>query len=106
MKVIYTNEALRDLEEILAFIESNYPTISTAFEMRLRAVEQRIGRWPKSAEEVEQRSGVHVVPFIRYPYKRFYQIANDVIEVLHIHHAARREPWENERSPQSPPNDR
>jgi plasmid stabilization system protein ParE len=44
MKIIYTDEALRDLEEILAFIESNHPTISAAFEKRLRAVEQRIGR--------------------------------------------------------------
>lgn len=96
MKVIYTSEALRDLEEILAFIDSNYPTISAAFEVRLRAIEQRIGQWPKSAEEVKQRSGVRVVPFIRYPYKLFYQIAGGVIEVLHIHHAARREPWENE----------
>jgi plasmid stabilization system protein ParE len=102
MKVIYTDEALRDLDEILAFIELNYPTILAAFEKRLRSVEQRIGRRPKSAEEVEQRPGVRVVPFIRYPYKLFYQIANGVIEVLYIHHAARREPWENERSPQEP----
>jgi toxin ParE1/3/4 len=99
MKVIYTTEALRNLEEILAFIGSNYPTISRGFETRLRSIEQRISRWPKSAEEVEQRPGVRVVPFIRYPYKLFYQIANGVIEVLHIHHAARREPWEDERSP-------
>jgi toxin ParE1/3/4 len=94
VKVIYTDEALRDLEEILAFIELNYPTIFTAFEERLRAIEQRIGRWPKSPREVEERPSVRVVPFVRYPYKLFYQIADDVIEVLHIHHAARREPWE------------
>jgi plasmid stabilization system protein ParE len=94
MKVSYTDEALRDLDEILEFIESNYPTILAAFEERLRAIEQRIGRWPKSAEEIVQRPGVHVVPFIRYPYKLFYQIANDAIEVLYIHHAARWEPWD------------
>ena len=27
MKVIYTDEALRDLDETLAFVELNYPTI-------------------------------------------------------------------------------
>jgi toxin ParE1/3/4 len=96
MKVVYTDEALRDLDEILKFIELNDPTISTAFERRLRGIEQRIGRWPKSAAEVEQRPGVHVVPLIRYPYKLFYRIDVDVIEVLYIHHAARREPWETE----------
>ena len=44
MKVIYTDEALRDLDEILAFIELNYPTLLAAFEKRLRSVEQRIDR--------------------------------------------------------------
>jgi toxin ParE1/3/4 len=73
MKVIYTDEALRDLDEILTFIASNYPSISTAFQKRRRSIERRIGRWPMSAEEVTQRPGVRVVPFIRYPYKIFYR---------------------------------
>src|SRR5919108_2591764 len=34
MKVVYTDEALHNLEEILRYIESNYPTVSTAFEKR------------------------------------------------------------------------
>jgi len=96
MKVRYTDEALRDLDEILEFIELNYPTITLAFERRVRAIERRIAKWPKSAEEVEQRSGVRVVPLIQYPYKLFYRITADMFEVLHIHHAARREPWETE----------
>ncbi len=96
MKILYTDEALRDLDEILEFIELNYPTITAAFERRLLAIERRIAKWPKSAEEVEQRPGVRVVPLIRYPYKLFYRITADTIEVLHIHHAARREPWEIE----------
>jgi plasmid stabilization system protein ParE len=95
MKVIYTDEALRDLDKILEFIELNYPNISAAFEERLRAIERRIGRWPKSAEEVVQRPGVRVIPLIRYPYKLFYRISNDAIEVLYIHHAAGREPWDD-----------
>jgi plasmid stabilization system protein ParE len=96
MKVVYTDEALRDLDEILAFIASNYPAISASFEMRLDAVTARIGRWPESAQEVEQRPGVRTVPLIRYPYRVFYQVAN-VVEILHIHHAARQQPWDGER---------
>ena len=97
MKVIYTDEALRDLDEVLTFIDLNYPTVSRPFAQRLRAIERRIGRWPASAEEVEQRRGVRVVPFIQYPYKIFYQVTKEAIEILHIHHAARQEPWEGER---------
>ena len=50
-----------------------------------------------SAEEVAQRPGVRVVPLIRYPYKVFYRITNEAVEILYIHHAARRAPWEGER---------
>jgi len=91
MKVIYTYEALRDLDEILTFIASNYPNISAAFQERLQSVERRIGLWPMSAEEVTQRPGVRVVPLVRYPYKVFYQITNEAVEILYVHHAARQE---------------
>jgi plasmid stabilization system protein ParE len=97
MKVVYTQEALNNLDGILAFIATNYPTISAAFERRLRAVVMRIGAWPESAEEVAERPGVRVVPLIRYPYKVFYRITGDAVEILYIHHAARRAPWEGER---------
>jgi len=71
MKVIYTDEALRDIDEILTYISSNYPTVSTPFEKRLRTIVTRIGAWPQNAEEVAARPGVRMVPFIRYPYKVF-----------------------------------
>ena len=93
MKVVYTVEALHDLDEILTFLASKYPTILAAFEIRLAAVLRRIGSWPSSAQEVEQRPGIRVAPLIRYPYKVFYQVANETVEILHIHHGARQEPW-------------
>ncbi len=64
MKVIYTDEALRDLDYILDFLALEYPTVVAPFKVRLAAVTRRIGRWPKSTEEVEQRPGVHAVPLI------------------------------------------
>jgi len=56
------------------------------------AVERRIGRWPQSAREVVGRAGVRVVPLIRYPYKIFYRVMPDAVEVLHIRHSARQDP--------------
>jgi hypothetical protein len=52
MKVVYTVEALDDLDGILAYTGSNYPNISGAFQNRLQAVVTRIGKWPESAQEV------------------------------------------------------
>ena len=92
MRVVYTDEALSDLNETLAYIDANYPVISAAFRQRLRAVVARIGAWPESAEEVAQRPGVRMVPLIRYPYRIFYRVGADAVEILHIHQSARREP--------------
>ena len=92
MKVRYTDEALRDLDEVLTYIARNYPTVVSTFEARLNTALRRIGRWPRSAETVKQRPGVRVVPLRRYPYKIFYQVTSDSIEILHIHHSARQGP--------------
>jgi toxin ParE1/3/4 len=88
MKVIYTAEASKDLDGILAYIASNYPTVYEAFLIRLRSVTARIGMWPDSAQEVAEQPGVRVVPLLRYPYKIFYRNTGEAIEIMYIHHAA------------------
>jgi len=93
MKVIYTEDALRDLDDILTFIGANYPAVVAPFLSRLHLIERRIGQWPESAQEVEQRPGIRAVPFIRYPYKVFYRVSPEAVEILHIHHAAREDSW-------------
>ncbi|MSO75874.1 MAG: type II toxin-antitoxin system RelE/ParE family toxin [Alphaproteobacteria bacterium] len=92
MKVVFTARALGDLDEILGYIRTTYPNAFAGFEARMAAAIRRIGHWPESAAQVADRSGVWVVPLIRYPYKIFYRVAPAAIEVLYIHHAARREP--------------
>jgi len=94
MRVVYTDEALANLAEILQYVSAHYPASYAQFEKRLRIVEARIGAWPESAQKVDKRPGVRVVPLIRYPYRIFYQIERGVVEILYIHHAARREPRE------------
>jgi len=89
MKVVYTEEALRNLDDISDYIRQNYPTISEAFRLRLQFVGARIAKWPESAQEVADQSDVRVVPLVRYPYKVFYRVSNQTVEILHVHHAAR-----------------
>jgi plasmid stabilization system protein ParE len=96
MKVVYTAEALRNLDGILGFIAERYPKVTAAFENRLRAAVMRIGAWPESAPMVADRPEVRVLPLIPYPYKLFYRVTADAVEILYLHHAARREPWQNE----------
>ena len=45
--------------------------------------------YPEAAPVLLEREEVRTIPFGRYPYRLFYRIVGDTIEVLHIHHAAR-----------------
>ena len=91
MKVIYTAEARKNLDGILAYIASNYPTVYEPFLVKLRSVTARIGMWPDSAQESAEEPGVRVVPLLRYPYKIFYRNTGEVVEIMYIHHAAQDE---------------
>ena len=91
MKVIFADSAVQDLRNIGTYLATNYPTLAPIVEKRLRIVISRIARWPKSAQQVVGRPQVRVVPLVRYPYKIFYRITGETIEILHIHHASRRQ---------------
>jgi plasmid stabilization system protein ParE len=95
MKVVYTPAALADLAEIADWLTLHYPTLAPAVEHRIRAVVERIGQWPESAQRSSKRLAVRVIPVGRYPYKIFYRITADAVEILHIHHSAR-QPWDEQ----------
>ena len=94
MKVVFTDAAVADLHSIAAYLAANYPSVAPAVERRLRIVIARIARWPESARRVIERPDVRVVALVRYPYRVFYRVTEEAVEILHIHHASRRAPWE------------
>jgi toxin ParE1/3/4 len=93
MKVVYTDEALDDLDAIANWLIVHYPAVAPAVERRIRSILAHIARWPESSRRSAKRPGVRVVALGRYPYKIFYRVTGDTIEILHIHHAAR-QPWD------------
>jgi len=95
MKGVYTEDALDDLEAIAEWLIVNYPAAAPTIEQRIRSVVAHIGRWPESARMSAGRANVRVIPVGRYPYKIFYRISDETIEILHIHHAAR-QPWDEQ----------
>jgi plasmid stabilization system protein ParE len=74
MKVVYTDEALHDLDDILKYIAANFPAAYQGFASRLQAVGLRIGQLPQSARPVTERSGVRafgLFPYFAIPTKSF-----------------------------------
>lgn len=71
MKVVFTEEALQNIDEILAYTSNHYPAAYGALVVRLPSVIARVAEWPDSAQEVKERPGVRVVPLVRYPTRSF-----------------------------------
>jgi plasmid stabilization system protein ParE len=95
MKVVYTEEALKDLGAIADWLTVHYPKVAPAVERRIRRVVAHIARWPESSRRSAGRPNVRVVSLGRYPYRIFYRVTDDTVEILHIHHAAR-QPWDEQ----------
>jgi toxin ParE1/3/4 len=85
------DELLRRVQSWPETAQHELAQVVPSLERRIEAAITRIGQWPESARQVAQRPGIRVVPLIRYPYRIFYRISDDKIEILHIHHAARDE---------------
>ena len=93
MKVVYTEEALKDLDAIAEWLIVHYPAVAPVVGRRIQSIVARIARWPESARRSAQRTDVRVVSLGRYPYKIFYRVTDEAVEILHIHHTAR-QPWD------------
>ena len=94
MIVRWTAAALADLISIENYQRLHWPQSRAAFERRLTAIERRLAEFHLSAPEVAQRRGVLVAAFQDFPYRLFYSVASDAINVLAIRHTSRRAPFE------------
>jgi toxin ParE1/3/4 len=91
MKLVYSRRALADLDEIATYYSVNAsPVIAESIERRFREVIDRICRAPDSAPRIAQRSQVRVVAVVRYPFRIFYRVRGDRVDILHIRHTSRR----------------
>jgi plasmid stabilization system protein ParE len=91
MNPLYSRRALADLDQILAWYSAHAgPAMAEAIEQRLDDVVDRICSAPESAPRLSQRSQVRVVAVIRYPFRIFYRIRKDTVDILHVRHTSRR----------------
>ncbi|MBB1093033.1 type II toxin-antitoxin system RelE/ParE family toxin [Rhodopseudomonas pseudopalustris] len=91
MRVVFSRQALADLERVVDDYTGNAgSTIARSIGRRIEDVIDRIAKSPNSAPRVSQRSNVRTVAVIRYPFRIFYRLRQNQIEILHIRHTSRR----------------
>jgi plasmid stabilization system protein ParE len=93
MRLVVSQLALAELDDILGFISDRGPFGARHVEARFRRAFDHIAGYPEAAGRVEQRPEVRRLPLVRFPYVIYYEIGDDTVTVLRILHGARRQPW-------------
>lgn len=96
MKVRFTEAALADIGQIREFLLLHYPSVAPMVEERIRRITERLEDWPESSPRVVSYPEIRAVPLGRYPYRIFYAISGETVEILHIHHTSRQPFWEED----------
>ena len=91
-KILYTEDALADLENILDYIRADNPAAAARFGHALLNHVDLLARFPHIGSPLNQREGVRKI--LHTPVRVYYRIEaqSEVIEVLHFWHVARQEP--------------
>jgi toxin ParE1/3/4 len=93
MKVRYSETALRELDEIFAYIYERNRSAAAAVVDRVAAL---LEEFPLAGHTTDE-PGVRIMPLVRYPYLVFYAVNGEEIVILHVRHGARLRPWGGDR---------
>ena len=93
MRILWTDEALDDLEEILAYyyLEAS-PRTAAAIERRIIAEVESLPPYPERIRESERVPGARELVVNKLPYVVFVQLGDDAIVVLNVVHGNRQFP--------------
>lgn len=93
MQILWTDEALDDLEEILAYyyLEAS-PRTAAAVERRIMGEIEVLPPYPERIRESDRVPGARELVVNKLPYVVFVQVLEDAIVVLNVVHTKRKFP--------------
>lgn len=93
MRILWTDEALGDLEEILAYyyLEAS-PRTAAAVERRIIGEIEALPPYPERIRASERIPGARELVVSKLPYVVFVQVREDAIIVLNVVHTKRKFP--------------
>lgn len=87
--VIWTTEALRDLDGAAEYIARDSGRYAAAFIRRVREVVRSVQRFPESGASVLEIDDPAIRKVFAFSYRVIYQASSNAITVLRIIHTAR-----------------
>lgn len=89
MKVVLTDEALRDLEDIGDYIAKDNPDRARNFVAELLRKARHIGQFPEGFQVVPRHAHLGIRRRVHGAYLIFYRVEHDAVVIIHILHGAR-----------------
>lgn len=93
MRIVWTDEALSDFENILAYYYLNAGEATTeAIERRIVEQLEKLLDFPERVRASERITGAREAVINRLPYIAFIRVSGDEFQILNIVHTARKFP--------------
>jgi addiction module RelE/StbE family toxin len=89
-QVEWTPQALDDLDAICLFIARDAPQVAAVFADRAFRATDRLANYPRSGRIVPELAVENMREIILGNYRLIYRIRQDQVQVVTVHHAARR----------------
>jgi toxin ParE1/3/4 len=95
MRVRFSPRAFADREQIFEYLHARSPSGARNVLTSIREAIVQLADQPYSGYATDDPD-VRVKFVVRYPYKIFYRVRDDVVEIADIRHTSRR-PWSGAR---------
>jgi plasmid stabilization system protein ParE len=90
--VIWSPQAVRDIDSIRAFIAQDSPAYAELEARRIVAAVERLQLFPESGRMVPERRDTAIREVVASPYRIVYRLRGDVVEVVTVFRASRQFP--------------
>ena len=89
MKVCWTDEALRHLDNIYRHIAEDAPVYARRMVDKITQRSRQIGAFPQSGRMVPEYQDIEIREVVEPPYRIVYRVTADRVDVLAVFHGAR-----------------
>ena len=90
--VVWSPQAIRDIESIRAFIAQDSPAYAELEARRIVAAVERLHLFPESGRTVPERRDAAIREVVVAPYRVVYRLRNGVAEIVTVFRASRQFP--------------
>jgi len=87
--IIWSPQALRDIESIRAYIAEDSPRVAELVVGRIIQAVERLRIFPESGRKVPERNDPEIREVIESPYRVVYRVRADTVEIATVFRASR-----------------